>query len=141
MVPGRQVRCMSQEAEFHETLRKLAMIRQGFIQDKARPALDLTKPSALYPKMTALPGFRAVIVRRRHLTGAANSGWRQRRVSALEDRQSRSPLSLQAVLSVRVAWVITDGVAQAAIDSCLTPGVRSDERERRFHRCRQDRSR
>ena len=51
---------MSQEAEFHETLRKLAMIRQGFIQDKARPALDLTKPSALYPKMTALPGFRAV---------------------------------------------------------------------------------
>jgi 4-carboxymuconolactone decarboxylase len=45
---------MSQEAKFQETLRKLAMIHDGFVQDKARLALDLTKTSALDPKMAAL---------------------------------------------------------------------------------------
>ena len=45
---------MSQEADFQETLRKLAMIHEGFIQDKARLGLNLTKTSALDPKMAAL---------------------------------------------------------------------------------------
>jgi alkylhydroperoxidase/carboxymuconolactone decarboxylase family protein YurZ len=45
---------MSQEAKFHETLGKLAMIHEGFLQDKARLGLDLTKTSALDPKMAAL---------------------------------------------------------------------------------------
>ena len=48
------MRCMSQEADFQETLRKLAMIHEGFIQDKARLGLNLTKTSALDPKMAAL---------------------------------------------------------------------------------------
>lgn len=50
MVLGRQVRYMNQEARFHETLHKLAMIHEGFIQDKARLALDLTRTSTLDPK-------------------------------------------------------------------------------------------
>ena len=54
MVLGRQVRCMSQEAKFQETLRTLAMIREGFVQDRARLGIDLTKTSALDPKMAAL---------------------------------------------------------------------------------------
>jgi 4-carboxymuconolactone decarboxylase len=54
MVLGRQVRYMNQEARFHETLHKLAMIDEGFIQDKARLALDLTRTSTLDPKMAAL---------------------------------------------------------------------------------------
>jgi 4-carboxymuconolactone decarboxylase len=54
MVLGRQVSCMSQEARFRETLRKLAMIHEGFIQDKARLALDLTKTPAHDPKVAAL---------------------------------------------------------------------------------------
>ena len=41
---------MNQEARFHETLHKLAMIHEGFIQDKARLALDLTRTSTLDPK-------------------------------------------------------------------------------------------
>jgi alkylhydroperoxidase/carboxymuconolactone decarboxylase family protein YurZ len=45
---------MSQEAKSHETLRKLAMIHEGFVEGKARPGLDLTKSSALDPKMAAL---------------------------------------------------------------------------------------
>jgi 4-carboxymuconolactone decarboxylase len=54
MVPRRQVRYMNQEARSHETLHKLAMIHEGFIQDKARLALDLTRTSTLDPKMAAL---------------------------------------------------------------------------------------
>ena len=45
---------MNQQAGFQEILRKLAMIHEGFIQDKARLALDLARTSALEPKMAAL---------------------------------------------------------------------------------------
>ena len=45
---------MYQEARFHETLRKLAMAREGFVQDKARLGLDLVRTSALDPKTAAL---------------------------------------------------------------------------------------
>jgi alkylhydroperoxidase/carboxymuconolactone decarboxylase family protein YurZ len=54
MVLGRQVRCMSQEAKFQETLRKLAMVHEGFVQDKARLGLNLTKTWVLDHKMAAL---------------------------------------------------------------------------------------
>ena len=45
---------MDREAKFQETLRKLAMIHEGFVQDKARLGLDLTKTSALDAKMAGL---------------------------------------------------------------------------------------
>ena len=45
---------MSHETKFQETLRTLAMIREGFVQDRARLGIDLTKTSALDPKMAAL---------------------------------------------------------------------------------------
>ena len=54
MVPGRQVRRMTQEARSQETLRKLATIHESLVQDKARLGLDLTKTSALDSKMAAL---------------------------------------------------------------------------------------
>jgi 4-carboxymuconolactone decarboxylase len=38
----------------HEILRQLAMIREGFVQDKARLELDLARTSALDPKTAAL---------------------------------------------------------------------------------------
>jgi AhpD family alkylhydroperoxidase len=49
-----EVKCMNQEAQFHETLRKLTMIHEGFVQDKARLALDLARTAALDPKTAAL---------------------------------------------------------------------------------------
>ena len=45
---------MTQEARSQETLRKLATIHESLVQDKARLGLDLTKTSALDPKMAAL---------------------------------------------------------------------------------------
>jgi 4-carboxymuconolactone decarboxylase len=45
---------MNQEARFQETLRKLAMIHEGFVQDKSRLGLDLARTSALDPKTAAL---------------------------------------------------------------------------------------
>ena len=45
---------MSREATFYETLRQLAMVHEGFIQDKAGLALDLARTPALDSKMAAL---------------------------------------------------------------------------------------
>jgi alkylhydroperoxidase/carboxymuconolactone decarboxylase family protein YurZ len=45
---------MHQEARFQETLRKLAMIHEGFVQDKARLGLDLARTATLDPKTAAL---------------------------------------------------------------------------------------
>jgi hypothetical protein len=45
---------MTQEARFQETLRQLATVHEGLVQDKARLGLDLAKASALDPKMAAL---------------------------------------------------------------------------------------
>jgi len=45
---------MNQTTGFQETLRRLAIIHEGFVQDKARLALDLARPSALDPKTAAL---------------------------------------------------------------------------------------
>jgi 4-carboxymuconolactone decarboxylase len=43
-----------QAAGFQEILRKLAMIHEGFVQDKARLEFDLARASALDPKTAAL---------------------------------------------------------------------------------------
>jgi 4-carboxymuconolactone decarboxylase len=51
-VMAREVR--DPAAGFQETLRKLAMIHEGFIQDKARLGLELARTSALDPKTAAL---------------------------------------------------------------------------------------
>ena len=45
---------MNQEAKPQEFLHKLAMIHEGFVQDKARLGLDLARVSALDPKTAAL---------------------------------------------------------------------------------------
>jgi 4-carboxymuconolactone decarboxylase len=45
---------MSQTARFQETLRRLAMIDEGFVQDEAGLGLDLTMASAVDPKTAAL---------------------------------------------------------------------------------------
>ena len=45
---------MGQTERFQDTLRSLAMIHEGFIQDKARLGLDLARLSALDPKTAAL---------------------------------------------------------------------------------------
>jgi 4-carboxymuconolactone decarboxylase len=49
---NRERRCMSQTVRFQETLRRLAMIDEGFVQDEARLGLD--PASALEPKTAAL---------------------------------------------------------------------------------------
>ena len=51
MVPGGR-RLMGQTVGFQETLRRLAMIDEGFVEDEAR--LGLAAASALDPKTTAL---------------------------------------------------------------------------------------
>jgi 4-carboxymuconolactone decarboxylase len=45
---------MGQADRFQETLRRLAMIHEGFVQDKARLGLDLARVPALDPKTAAL---------------------------------------------------------------------------------------
>jgi hypothetical protein len=45
---------MGQTARFQETLRRLAMIDEGFVEDQAGLALDQADTSALDPKTAAL---------------------------------------------------------------------------------------
>jgi 4-carboxymuconolactone decarboxylase len=45
---------MGQMASFQETLRRLAMIDEGFVEDEARLGLDPAQASALDPKTAAL---------------------------------------------------------------------------------------
>jgi 4-carboxymuconolactone decarboxylase len=45
---------MSQTVRFQETLRRLAMIDEGFVEDEAGIGLGLVKASALDPKTAAL---------------------------------------------------------------------------------------
>jgi alkylhydroperoxidase/carboxymuconolactone decarboxylase family protein YurZ len=45
---------MNHEPGFHETVRKLTLIHEGFVQDKARLTLDLARMAALDPKTAAL---------------------------------------------------------------------------------------
>jgi 4-carboxymuconolactone decarboxylase len=45
---------MGQTAKFQETLRRLAMIDEAFVEDQARLALDPPSTSALDPKTAAL---------------------------------------------------------------------------------------
>jgi len=45
---------MNQPARFQETLRRLAMIDEGFVEDQARLGLDPVSASALDPKTAAL---------------------------------------------------------------------------------------
>ena len=45
---------MGQTARFHETLRRLAMIDEGFVQGEAGLGLDLAGTSALDPRTAAL---------------------------------------------------------------------------------------
>jgi 4-carboxymuconolactone decarboxylase len=52
--PGGGRRRMGQTARFQETLRRLAMIDEGFIGDEARLGLGLAGTSALDPKTAAL---------------------------------------------------------------------------------------
>ena len=45
---------MGQTARFHETLRRLAMIDEGFVQGEAGLGLNLAETSALDPRTAAL---------------------------------------------------------------------------------------
>ena len=45
---------MSHTARYQETLRRLAMIDEGFVEDEAGLGLDLARTSALEPKIAAL---------------------------------------------------------------------------------------
>ena len=45
---------MSQTARYHETLRRLAMIDEGFVEDEAGLGLDLARSSTLDPKIAGL---------------------------------------------------------------------------------------
>ncbi len=54
MVPSGEWRCMGQTARFQETLRRLAMIDEGFVEDEAGLGLGQVAASALDPKTVAL---------------------------------------------------------------------------------------
>jgi 4-carboxymuconolactone decarboxylase len=53
-VVNRERRCMGQTVRFQETLRRLAMIDEGFVQDEAGLGLDPAATSVLEPKTAAL---------------------------------------------------------------------------------------
>ncbi len=50
MVPSRWMTYMGRTVKFQETLRRLAMIDEGFVEDQAGLGLDPAGPSALDPK-------------------------------------------------------------------------------------------
>jgi alkylhydroperoxidase/carboxymuconolactone decarboxylase family protein YurZ len=52
---------MGQTAIFRETLRRLAMFDEGFVEDLARLGLDEPSASALHPKITALLRLGAAV--------------------------------------------------------------------------------
>ena len=52
---------MTRTVRFQETLRRLAMIDEGFVADQAGLGLDLAGPPALHPKTTALLRLGAVV--------------------------------------------------------------------------------
>jgi 4-carboxymuconolactone decarboxylase len=54
MVFGGERRCMGQTVRFQETLRRLAMIDEGFVADQAGLGLGVAGTSALDPKIAAL---------------------------------------------------------------------------------------
>ena len=54
MVLDSEWRYMGQTARFQETLRRLAMIDEGFVEDEAGLGLDPAAASALEPKTAAL---------------------------------------------------------------------------------------
>jgi len=54
MVAGDERRRMDQAVRFHETLRRLAMIDEGFVEDQAGLGLDPAAASALDLKTAAL---------------------------------------------------------------------------------------
>ena len=55
MIPGGKTgRCMGQTARFRETLRRLAMIDEGFVEDEAGLGLGQVAPWTLDPKTVAL---------------------------------------------------------------------------------------
>ena len=53
-MPNGEWRCMGQTARFQETLRRLAMIDEGFVEDDAGLVLGQVAASALDPKTVAL---------------------------------------------------------------------------------------
>ena len=53
-MPGGERRDIGQTVRFQETLRRLAMIDEGFVADEAGLGLGLVKTSALDPKTAAL---------------------------------------------------------------------------------------
>jgi alkylhydroperoxidase/carboxymuconolactone decarboxylase family protein YurZ len=62
MVPGgERMHAMSQTVRFQETLRRLAMIDDGFVEDQAGLALSLDRLSALDPKTAALLQLAAAV--------------------------------------------------------------------------------
>jgi 4-carboxymuconolactone decarboxylase len=52
--PRQRGGCMGQTARFQDTLRRLAMIDEAFVEDEARLGLGLDDTSALDPKTAAL---------------------------------------------------------------------------------------
>ena len=52
---------MSQTARYQETLRRLAMIDEGFVEDEAGLGLDLARTSTLEPKTAALLQLRILV--------------------------------------------------------------------------------
>jgi 4-carboxymuconolactone decarboxylase len=61
MVPDGEWRCMGQTARFQETLRKLTMIDEGFVEDEVRLGLGQVATSALDPKTVALVRVGAAV--------------------------------------------------------------------------------
>jgi 4-carboxymuconolactone decarboxylase len=53
-VIGDETRCMGQTVRFHEILRRLAMIDEGFVEDEAGLGLSLAETSTLDPKTASL---------------------------------------------------------------------------------------
>jgi 4-carboxymuconolactone decarboxylase len=54
MVAGKELKHMVHTTGFQETLRKLAIIDEGFVEDQTELGLDLSRTSALDPKTAAL---------------------------------------------------------------------------------------
>ena len=135
MVARRQGKRMGQTARFQETLRRLAMIDEGFVADEAGFGLDPAAASALDPKTVALLQVAVSVAlgrRRSAWNGALAGRWRRVRVRTRSPTCCwRSPRWLGSAGSSRPLptwrprWGMTSPLRWRNRDASLTAG---DER-------------
>jgi hypothetical protein len=110
---------MSETARFQETLRRLAMIDEGFVEDQAGLTLDPPSTSALDPKTAALLRVGAAVIAG---SPAPPPVWRSRSATTSKPRQENRAAQIAVVLALsRSAGVHACDVSEGPF--CMPPWI------------------